>query len=198
MKNWFTADSHLGHGKIIQYCNRPFGSTEEMNETIIANWNACIKPEDHVYHLGDVGIGSPEYLHRVLRRLKGKIHLIKGNHDKNLLKDPACKRFVWIKDVHFLTIQEAGKKYEIFLSHYAHRSWPKSHRGVYHLFGHSHSKLPPFGLSFDVGVDCWNFFPIDIKQIEAKMADLKVVFDKQIRSKEESENSREDLIENED
>jgi len=44
---------------------------------------------------------------------------------------------------------------QIWLSHYAHRVWNKSHHGVFHLFAHSHNSLPddPNSLSFDVGVD---------------------------------------------
>lgn len=195
MRNFLVSDTHFGHSNVIKYCNRPFANVAEMNETMISNWNSVIQHDDHVYFLGDFGIGSPEYLHRVMQRLKGKIHLIKGNHDKNLLKSPVVGRFIWVKDVHFLKIQERGKKFEIFLSHYAHRTWPKSNRGSWHCFGHSHSNLPPHGLSFDVGVDCWGFTPVSLAQIEAKMADLKMVFDRQIIPKESAESCRYNLTE---
>lgn len=177
MMIWFIGDTHFGHGNIINYCGRPFGSLAEHNETIIKNWNSVVSPNDHVYHLGDVGFGSPDYLYRVMQRLRGKIYLIKGNHDGPAIREPVAQRFQFIKDVHFLKTQHKGQKVEIFLSHYAHRTWPKSNHGSFHLFGHSHGNMPPHGLSFDVGVDCWNFCPISLEQVMAKMSELKIELD---------------------
>ena len=177
MNTWFIADTHFGHGNIIRYCGRPFQSLADHNETIINNWNSVVQPNDHVYHLGDVGFGSPDYLYRVLQRLRGRIHLIKGNHDDPAIREPAAARFSFIKDTHFVKTQHKGKKIEIFLSHYAHRTWPKSNHGSIHLFGHSHGNMPPHGLSFDVGVDCWNFTPISLDIVLEKAATLKMELD---------------------
>lgn len=43
----------------------------------------------------------------------------------------------------------------IWLSHYSHEVWPKSHHGAWHLYGHSHNSLKARenALSMDVGVD---------------------------------------------
>ena len=38
-KIWFTSDTHFYHNKIVEYCQRPFASVEEMNEELIARWN---------------------------------------------------------------------------------------------------------------------------------------------------------------
>lgn len=38
------------------FAPRPFLSVEEMNETIINNWNKRVSPNDVVYHLGDIAI----------------------------------------------------------------------------------------------------------------------------------------------
>jgi calcineurin-like phosphoesterase family protein len=55
---WFTADFHFGHNNIIRYCNRPFRSVEEMDQTILDRLNASVKANDILYFLGDFCIGS--------------------------------------------------------------------------------------------------------------------------------------------
>ena len=41
-KVFFTSDTHFKHANIIKFCERPFGSIEEMNEALIANWNRVV------------------------------------------------------------------------------------------------------------------------------------------------------------
>lgn len=168
---WFTADTHFGHKNILKYTKRPFSSVEEMDEALIKNWNNKVSADDEVYHLGDVGLCSPNKLREILDRLNGKIYLIKGNHEKSA---EACKdRFEWIKDYYELIMPDEdaynGQQLVVLL-HYAMRVWQASHHGTYHIYGHSHGELPddPKSLSFDVGVDCHNFAPInydDVKRI---------------------------------
>ena len=40
---YFTADQHFGHFNIIRLSHRPFASLDEMNEAMIAKWNAKVK-----------------------------------------------------------------------------------------------------------------------------------------------------------
>jgi calcineurin-like phosphoesterase family protein len=145
-----------------------------MNEVLIERWNEKIAKDDPVYHLGDFALMPPGKLRRLRERLNGKIHLITGNHEDDALRCPEC--FEWIKDYYELTVEDAdahkGQRF-IVLFHYAMRVWNASHYGTWHLYGHSHGSLPDdiTSLSFDVGVDCHNFYPLsynDIKQIMAK------------------------------
>lgn len=92
MTIWLISDTHFGHAKIIDHCQRPFKSVEEMDETMIENWNNTVKPQDHVYHLGDVCFGQAT-LHRVLRRLNGRKRLILGNHDNQAPMKEYAKYF---------------------------------------------------------------------------------------------------------
>lgn len=77
---WFISDTHFGHGNIIGYCRPHFSSVEEMEATIIDNWNAAVKPQDLVYHLGDFAWKTSD-AKRVRPLLNGAIRLIVGNHD---------------------------------------------------------------------------------------------------------------------
>ena len=79
---YFISDTHFYHGNIINYCNRPFSSIEEMNNQLIENWNSIVKPTDIVYHLGDFSFGGKENLLTIKPKLNGRINIVLGNHDK--------------------------------------------------------------------------------------------------------------------
>lgn len=86
------SDTHFGHEKTCTVFKRPdgsplrpFSSAEEMDEAMISRWNSRVRPNDKVYHLGDVVINR-RYLH-VLARLNGDKVLIRGNHDIFQLAD---------------------------------------------------------------------------------------------------------------
>jgi calcineurin-like phosphoesterase family protein len=180
MKTFFTSDTHFFHSRIIQYCLRPFADAHEMNETLIANWNSVVTPDDVVYHLGDFAFGDEQGVDRVMRRLNFKhFHFIKGNHDK-----PFCNWFHSNKDDTYLAPKVSlypsyletkieGNKFT--LCHYAMRVWNESHRGAMHLYGHSHGTLPddPNSKSFDVGVDCHDFMPISLERVLHLMSKKK-------------------------
>lgn len=165
-KVYFTSDTHFGHVNIIKYCNRPYKTVEEMNESLIYNWNKVVKKNDIVYHLGDFCLGKIDEFDSYFNQLKGKIILIEGNHDRNANKNK--HRF---HEYHTGYIEVNVDGWPIVLSHYAMKVWNNSHNGAFHLYGHSHGTLPDDiqSMSFDVGVDCHNFTPISIKQIEKIM-----------------------------
>lgn len=80
MKTWLTSDPHFWHSNVIKYCNRPFATSEEMNEALVRNWNAVVAPEDLVYVLGDFALAA-RAVETILPRLNGRKILILGNHD---------------------------------------------------------------------------------------------------------------------
>lgn len=169
----FTSDTHWGHKNIIQYSQRPFKSVEDMNEKLIAEWNARVDQHDTVYHLGDFAFMPYDVLKRTARRLNGTKHLILGNHDKEIIKN----RQDLLSSGTFATIQnyyELKTEGEfIVLFHYGQRVWNKSHHGSIMLYGHSHGSLPPFGKSVDVGVDCKEiteeYRPVSLTEVLAYM-----------------------------
>jgi calcineurin-like phosphoesterase family protein len=154
MTIFFTSDTHLGHANIIKYCHRPFSSVEEMDGTIIKNWNSVVSEQDLVYHLGDFAFRQH---HSYRKQLNGEIIFIEGNHDK--VTGPGL-----FKEVHKL-LRIKINEYDITLCHFAMRVWNKSHFNSWHLYGHSHGGLPPEGKSWDVGVDNNNFTPLSLDQV---------------------------------
>lgn len=92
-KVYFTSDTHFNHANIIGFCSRPFKNVNEMNETLIANWNRVVGVDDIVFHLGDFCLGGSAEWTNVLNRLNGKIYLIVGNHDMKNLRQSYYDRF---------------------------------------------------------------------------------------------------------
>jgi calcineurin-like phosphoesterase family protein len=170
-KVFFTSDTHFGHKNIIKYCNRPFNDVEEMNETLIENWNNKVGSGDWVFHLGDFCfISDREIQRKLINRLNGKIFIVLGNHDKKL--DVTLFRGSEKSSLFEVDFLIDGIKTRFVLCHYAMRVWNKSHVGSIHLYGHSHGSLPddPNARSMDIGTDCHNYAPISIEDVMNIMA----------------------------
>lgn len=171
MTIFFTSDMHLGHKNIIEYSKRPFSSVDEMDASIIEHYNSVVKPGDTVYDLGDFSFRNPKIY---LDQLNVQPIRIKGSHDHDLKDDAPRMLVLSLKDLVVLS-EQLVYAMSITLCHYAMRSWEQSHYGTWHLFGHHHGMLPPYGLSFDVGVDCWNFYPVSLEDVMVKMSTLKPI-----------------------
>lgn len=140
-----------------------------MDEQLIENWNSKVQPGDDVYHLGDFAfVKTANDMRRYTDRLNGNIIVIIGNHDNVWMLDEVFG----YKNVHQMFEVREQNYPSIILCHYAMRAWNKSHRGSWHLFGHTHNQLGSYGKSFDCGVDAHNFFPLTIKEIADIMATL--------------------------
>ena len=83
---YFISDTHFYHSNIIKYCDRPFKDTNEMNETIINNWNSIVKNNDTIYHLGDFCLSTNDEIKSIFNKLNGNKILIRGNHDRKSVK----------------------------------------------------------------------------------------------------------------
>lgn len=160
---YFTADLHLGHEKILRYCNRPFQSIQEMDETIIYNWNHVVKKEDVGYILGDFAFGNPiDYY----KRLNGIVYIVPGSHDRKLKK--LDQRFI-LPPLYTLKYN----KQIVVLCHYALRTFYHSYYGAFNLYGHSHGRLTSIGRSMDVGVDTNDFYPYSYDEIYKKLSKIE-------------------------
>ena len=172
---YFISDTHFNHTNIIKYCNRPFKDINEMNETIIKNWNELVTNDDIVYHLGDIAFGIKEDAIDIISLLNGKKYIVRGNHDKwnvnfyescglTILRNPPIKL----------------EKYKLLLSHVpvSDKLIPKDY---INLHGHIHNKnlyecienyLPSeYSLEKHINISCdvTNFKPISIEDILSKV-----------------------------
>lgn len=171
-KLFFTADTHFNHGKMIEYCERPFKNVIDMNDRLIRNWNERVKPDDTVIVVGDFGFNSSsedkirgisysmEYLKR---NLNGDIVLLKGNHDTNNKVKTKIKS---------LSVEFGG--YDIFVVHN-----PEDYNPDYDLniVGHVHKLWKTKTIDNDalvnVGVDVWNYRPVSMQEILDVIREMK-------------------------
>jgi calcineurin-like phosphoesterase family protein len=207
-RHLFLSDTHYGHGKIILYAARPFldereqalrdrheafevsaESVRRMNRTLIERINEAARPQDILWHLGDVACRGMGPAAEFLGSLRCKnVVLVWGNHDEPDLADLVPRRLARPnlggrlgpeEDVvpcydQALVLLEGQK---IQLSHYPHDTWEGAGKGAWHLYGHVHGALddrhrknPAWALSLDAGVDSHDFRPWSL-------GELRTVFD---------------------
>lgn len=146
--NYYISDLHIlqknvcGEGN--NFDNRPFETMKEMMEYIKYHWNKKITNADDVYILGDMCWKENEEAIQFVSTLKGKKHLILGNHDR--AKD---KRYaqLFVEIIPYKEVKEFinGKQYRLILSHYPIMFWNHQHRLKdnvpvnIHLYGHLHN-----------------------------------------------------------
>lgn len=168
---YYIADLHLGHENIIRLSKRPFKTVQEMDDVIIDNINSVVTDDDDLYILGDVCFKCNNPMDYI-NRINGRKHLVIGNHDKFLIKNPSIRKcFVEIKDI--MTVTDGD--YRIVLCHYPMVEWDGYYRGVLHFYGHIHNNfdndttkyITSVKNAYNVGVDILGFMPKTAKQIVA-------------------------------
>jgi len=163
---YYISDLHLGHANIIKLCNRPFADVDEMNATLIANWNARVTNGDTVYICGDLMFRSATVPELFLCQLRGKKHLIVGNHDSSWMKKVELSQY--FESVENLKIFSNGK-YKITLCHYPMMSF----EGKYLIHGHIHnnkndsywSLLRSMGNALNTSVEINNYAPATFDEL---------------------------------
>lgn len=150
-KIFFISDLHLGHKRIIGYCNRPFITGEEMDEKIISAINSKVSSEDILYIIGDFCHKGGDVIEYRKKINSNYVHIILGNHDNINKFDNSFASISYQKMILY-------KNQKIFMSHYPMRSWPCSHRKSWMIYGHVHGRLHNEDIdsgrfTLDVGVD---------------------------------------------
>lgn len=163
------SDTHFNHKNIIEYEDRPFASTDEMNQTMIKNWNDRIGEDDIVYHLGDVGLGNVSQLKEIVPQLNGHKVLIKGNHDTKSRQFFLDCGFEEVYNNLMLTV--GGVK--IYLSHRPESRPVDGELYDLHFFGHVHTKGEYPTVCSNGACLCverWNYAPISLDEVLEKCA----------------------------
>lgn len=140
------------HENIIRYCNRPFDTVDEMDVTLIQNWNDLVGPDDTVYFLGDLTLNGKLHA-EILALLNGNKMLIQGNHDP------------WHPDTAAIIIKSFDGV-PVLLVHNP-RDVPDWYSG-WVIHGHQHNNTPLFNQDLqrvNVSVENTDYQPIMIQTI---------------------------------
>lgn len=179
---FFTSDTHFGHQRIIELCDRPVTSVDEMNEVMIERWNETVKSTDTVIHFGDVALGKIAESLPLVGRLNGTRFLIPGNHDrifsgeKQKQRDRFFPEYLKVFDEIMPEITElsvGGQK--VMASHFPYTGdshGPDRHadkrpedNGLPLIHGHVHDAWKASGRMLNVGVDVWDFRPVSEDEV---------------------------------
>lgn len=159
---FFISDTHFSHANILTFKDkegkliRPFASVEEMDETLINNWNNVVRPQDKIYHLGDVAI--PRRGLDCLARCNGDKVLLRGNHDIFKLKD----YITYFRDIRGYAVIE-----NYLLCHIPVHPESKG-RFKKNIHGHLHSNKLEDPFYINVSVEQINFSPIAFEDIKLR------------------------------
>ena len=153
---WVIADTHFYHENIIKYCNRPYVDAVEMNEDMIAKWNAVVGKDDIVWHLGDFCFGCKERIKEIVPRLNGRINLVLGNHDRHKMS------FYYESGFHRVYDHPVVVSNFFILSHEP-LQWIPDNTPMCNIFGHVHQQqlYKTFtSRTACVCVERWNYTPV--------------------------------------
>ena len=201
MSTFFTADLHFGHARIIELCDRPFSSAEEMDQVLIERWNAVVTEADTVWVLGDYALGNRQHALSYLARLNGRKMLVVGNHDAcDLLSSDGWKKVAEYQAAGFEVVLpwarfklppvaegEPGRK--VLLSHFPYDGdshGPDRHvqarlrdLGEVVVHGHVHQEFrvrrskESGAVQVNVGVDRWAFAPVAAETVARLIEDAE-------------------------
>ena len=170
MPNIFVvSDTHFGHENILTFQNqdgspvRPFSSGEEMDQTMIDRWNSVVRPQDHVYHLGDVAMKRVHL--DTVGKCNGHKRLVRGNHDIFRTKD-----YLKFFDEIYATRVLDGMIFTHIPTH------PES-MGRFGVNVHGHVHGQPQGhygpRYYNVSVEVMNYTPISLEDLKKAVQEFQ-------------------------
>lgn len=196
---WFSSDIHFGHANVIGFSNRPYENIDDMKHKIIMNHNRLVKPEDLVVHVGDIFFyHTPEEMKEVLSQMNGRKVLVRGNHDQKPRQMMNAGYEICVEQMEFIIANE-----RVLVSHYPYRMeanlmrylkikkkvhkllglrpvfFEKYHErrpideGKFLIHGHTHDVGQTKNRMIHVGVDAWDYKPVNVQKIANMIQEIK-------------------------
>lgn len=165
MANLFViSDTHFGHANILTFLRndgshlRTFKDVDHMDEFMIEHWNSVVKPNDKVYHLGDVAMKN-DYI-KLIERCNGHKRLILGNHDYGTWR---------LYAPYFENVYSSRLLDRMIFTHIPVH--PDSiGKSIANVHGHVHGQQTFGPKYFDVSVEAINYTPISLEEIKSRVA----------------------------
>lgn len=171
---YFTSDLHLCHDREFIYRPRGFDSVDEMDKAIVERWNTVVGDDDDVYVLGDLMLCDNEKAVGYIKMLKGRIHVILGNHDTSK-RAGLYSALPNVVEVCWATMLRCDRM-NYFLTHFpcitANVSRESLEQMTVSLFGHTHSKEKFYEgrpYMYNVAMDAHDCFPVSSSVVKADM-----------------------------
>lgn len=171
---YYISDLHFFDKPTFDKCSRSF-RFEEFEKVIVSRWNKKVIDVDDVFILGDICEANLKETLSILNKLKGKKHLIVGNHDEKFI-DEFIKSNLFESIDYIKLINDNGRL--VCLCHYPLMDWNEFNRGSYHVFGHVHNKTEKNGyaykqikdyykdkFAYNAGVDVIDFEPKTLDEL---------------------------------
>jgi calcineurin-like phosphoesterase family protein len=164
----FYSDPHFGHAKLIEDGDRPFASVDEMDETLVRNYNACVDAEDTILWVGDCFLGhSPERCRNILTEMSGTKIVVPGNHDGTPTSLAKMGFALVVKEPVFYISNTLCRvsHYPLFRDRTAAREdkfkgrRPVMNPGEVLLHGHTHSTTKMVDNQINLCVEAWEYKP---------------------------------------
>ena len=165
---YFISDTHMGHENILTFKRndgsplRPFKSLQEMHECICDHWQSTVRPQDKIYHLGDVAMGprGKEGL-TLIRGLNGHKRLVLGNHD-----DLGMKAYMEV----FEDVYGSRRMDGIIFSHMPVVLTGETGKVKGCVHGHYHYNPSPPGPYVNISVEMTDYKPVSFGWIKQEFA----------------------------
>jgi calcineurin-like phosphoesterase family protein len=162
MALFFISDLHFDHANIIDYCDRPFESVEEMNAALVRSWNDVVSDEDVVLYLGDFGWWDVENIRSFASRLNGSMALVRGNHDE-----------FGVEDVPFPVLDSYSVSvggYQFYCSHYPEdvpeeANWWNVHGHVHNNNLETYPFINPEANRVNVSCEVISYTPVPVATV---------------------------------
>jgi len=174
------SDTHFYHANILTFTDsggkpvRPeFSNVKDMNDHMIERWNSVVKPEDHIYHLGDLTMERGSHARAkvalaFVKNLNGHKRLVLGNHDHFDVRDYREAGFQKIYGCHNLN--------GILLTHIpVHPMNIGRFAGNAH--GHIHERNSPPGPYYNCSVEKLAYTPVEFDEVMEQLKFLKAKWD---------------------
>ncbi|MEL6296935.1 MAG: metallophosphoesterase [Pseudomonadota bacterium] len=152
---WFISDTHFGHDAVIRFGNRPFANADEADAAMAERWRACVKPDDLVFHLGDVAWNAGGL--KLFTELPGTKRLIMGNHDGRSIVPHVQRLYL------FRRFPELG-----FIASHMPMMMERGREPV-NVHGHVHAVDVDFPGYVNISVEKTDYAPLHIDELKVRV-----------------------------